>query len=333
MLRSERAALGERETSRRRTALAVSPGARRSSPPPAAGNAARTWRAPPRCSPPSAGCAPASDRRRGDAMRSSDPLPLRLQVREVRALAAGRDGEPRRALAEVRRGLGELGAFQRSLGSLDLRTAGAVHGVALAQIGLDVTLAPGRPGDVLAMVEQSRAISTRLPQLRPPDDERTAALLGELRALEEEARGLEGDPDAAAEVARLREPGRRPPARHPGPCLGARGRRGRRRGRRTPALPRPGCGPRHRVGLRQLARHRGRWLAVVVRPGRGDPAPAGADSRGDRGSYAGCGPTSMRWPRPTCRAHRRRRAQQSARRAGPARRPAARPAGRRRVSP
>ena len=54
------------------------------------------------------------------------------------------------------------------------------------------------------MIERSRAISTRLPLLRPPADERTAALLGELRRAEEEARGLEGDPDAGAEVARLR---------------------------------------------------------------------------------------------------------------------------------
>ena len=200
-------------------------------------------------------------------MRSTDPLPLRLQVREVRALAASHDADPVRALGEVRRGLDELGAFQGSLGSLDLRTAGARHGVTLAQIGLDVTLAAGRPGDVLAMVEQSRAISTRLPQLRPPDDERTAALLGELRRAEEEARGLEGDPDAVPEVARLRS-------------LSA----ALQRDIRARAWELEGDADGAALGAPRLshvrtavrdtgsvfvsyARHRGRWLAVVVRRG------------------------------------------------------------------
>ncbi|HET6652447.1 MAG TPA: CHAT domain-containing protein [Nocardioides sp.] len=137
-------------------------------------------------------------------LRATDPLPVRLQVREVRALAARLDRDDSRALAEVRRGLAELGSFQRSLGSLDLRTAGAVHGVALARLGLDITVARDRPGDVLAMVERSRAISTRLPRVRPPDDARTASLLTALRRVEEDARVLEGDPDSAVALARLR---------------------------------------------------------------------------------------------------------------------------------
>lgn len=206
-------------------------------------------------------------------MRSTDPLPLRLQVREVRALAANHDADPARALGEVRRGLDELGTFQGSLGSLDLRTAGARHGVTLAQIGLDVTLAAGRPGDVLAMVEQSRAISTRLPQLRPPDDERTAALLGELRRLEEEARGLEGDPDAGAELARLR-------TRAAALQRDIRARAWELEGDAgTSAVDAPRLS-HVREAVRETgsvfvcyARHRGRWLAVVVRHGRTDLHP------------------------------------------------------------
>lgn len=200
-------------------------------------------------------------------MRSTDPLPLRLQVREVRALAANHDGDPVRALGEVRRGLNELGAFQGSLGSLDLRTAGARHGVALARIGLDVTLAAGRPGDVLAMIEQSRAISTRLPQLRPPDDERTAALLGELRRAEEEARGLEGDPDAVHEVARLR-------SRSATLQRDIRARAWELEGDADGAAVDAPRLSHVRTAVRDTgsvfvsyARHRGRWLAVVVRRG------------------------------------------------------------------
>ena len=205
-------------------------------------------------------------------MRPTDPLPLRLQVREVRALAASR-ADAGRALAEVHRGLSELASFQRGLGSLDLRTAGAVHGVALARIGLDVTLGRGRAGDVLAMVERSRAISTRLPQLRPPDDERTADLLGDLRRLEEEARGLEGDPDAGAELARLR-------SRAAALQRDIRARAWELEGDTGTS---PVDAPRlsHvRAAVRETgsvfvcyARHRGRWLAVVVRHGRADLHP------------------------------------------------------------
>jgi tetratricopeptide (TPR) repeat protein len=206
-------------------------------------------------------------------LRSTDPLPLRLQVREVRALAARLDQDDARALAEVRRGLGELGSFQRSLGSLDLRTAGAVHGVALARLGLDITVARDRPGDVLAMVERSRAISTRLPQLRPPDDARTAALLGALRRAEEEARGLEGDPDAAPELARLR-------SRAATLQRDIRARAWELEGDEESG----GTDAPHLAQVRaavrdtgsvfvSYARHRDRWLAVVVRRSRAALVP------------------------------------------------------------
>lgn len=267
VLRSERAALGEPDTPRRRSALSRL--ARRADQLAAAcheegrtdlGRAAEVLAAECRLR---AG----EDAAVATHMRATDPLPLRLQVREVRALAAARDGDPRRALGEVRRGLGELGAFQRALGSLDLRTAGAVHGVALARIGLDVTLERGRPGDVLAMVEQSRAISARLPRLRPPDDERTAARLGELRRAEEDARGLEGDPHAAAEVARLRS--RAAVLRRE-----IRARAWELEGDAGDAVDAPRLS-HVRAAVRDtgsvfvsFARHRSRWLAVVVRPGR-----------------------------------------------------------------
>ena len=199
-------------------------------------------------------------------LRPTDPLLLRLQVREVRALAAHRRGQDGRALGEVRRGLRELGSFQGGLGSLDLRTAGAVHGTGLARLGLDVTVGRGRPGDVLAMIEQSRAISTRLPQLSPPADPRTAALLAELRRVEEEARGLEGDPGAVSELARLR-------SRAGGLQAGIRARAWQLEGDAAAddlGGPRPG---QVRAAVRSsgsafvsYARHREQWIAVVVRP-------------------------------------------------------------------
>ena len=137
-------------------------------------------------------------------VRRGDPLQLRLHVREVRALHAAATGAPARALLEVRRGLAELGDYQHSFGSLDLRTASAVHGSSLARVGLEVALRDGSPATVLRLVEQARAVSTRLPQVRPPDDPATAALLSELRRTEEEARSLVGDPTAGERVAALR---------------------------------------------------------------------------------------------------------------------------------
>lgn len=135
-------------------------------------------------------------------LRSGDDVTTRLHTREVRALSFDAAGEPRRALGEVRRGLAELGDYQRSFGSLDLRTASAVHGAALARLGLDVALRSGSAAAVFEVVERGRAVSTRLPPVRPPEDSGTAALLSELRQTEEELRALEGE--SGDESARLR---------------------------------------------------------------------------------------------------------------------------------
>ncbi len=137
-------------------------------------------------------------------MRAADPLQSRLQTREVRALTALRLGEPLRAAEEVRRGLAELGSHQNGFGSLDLRTASAVHGLPLARLGLDLAERTGSPAAFFAAVERGRAISIRLASIAPPTDERTADLLAELRRTEEEARGLSGDPGSSESLARLR---------------------------------------------------------------------------------------------------------------------------------
>ncbi len=198
-------------------------------------------------------------------VRPADALTTRLLVRKVRALAAGAAGDAAVARAEVRRGLSELESYQSSLGSLDLRTASAIHSVALAQVGLAVSRDRGTPADVLATVEQSRAISTRLPQVRPPADEVTARLVGQLRQAEEEARALEGDPAAVEEAARLR-------SRIAALQRDVRARAWQQEGQvaRPPAPPRAAqvrAAARARgCAFVSYARHRGSWLAVVVRP-------------------------------------------------------------------
>ena len=137
-------------------------------------------------------------------VRATDPLPARLQAREVRALAALHRGDTRRAGAEVRRGLVELGSYQNGFGSLDLRTASAVHGIPLARLGLEVADRSGSAAAFFAALERGRAISTRLSPVGPPTDEHTASLLTALRRAEEEKRALEGDPQAGETLARLR---------------------------------------------------------------------------------------------------------------------------------
>ncbi len=137
-------------------------------------------------------------------MRSGDPLQARLHTREVRALVALHRGDRVRAASEVRHGLGELGSYQGSFGSLDLRTASAVHGLPLARLGLEIADRRGSAADFFAAVERGRAISTRLAPVGPPTDERTAELLTELRRTQEEARGLEGDARSADRAATLR---------------------------------------------------------------------------------------------------------------------------------
>jgi tetratricopeptide (TPR) repeat protein len=137
-------------------------------------------------------------------MRSSDPLQARLQTREVRSLVALHRGDLTRAAAEVRQGLAELASYQGSLGCLDLRTAGAVHGLPLARLGLELADRTGSAADFFAAVERGRAISTRLTPVGPPTDERTAELLTDLRRTQEEARNLEGNAVLAEQLTRLR---------------------------------------------------------------------------------------------------------------------------------
>lgn len=135
-------------------------------------------------------------------LRRRDQLGIRLQVREVRARAARAAGDGRAARAEVRAGLEEVCAYQARFGSLDMRTSSAVHGVALARLDLDLALETGRAAAIFASLERTRAASSRLTPVHPPADEAEAALLSELRLVEEEVRGALGGSDPAA-LARL----------------------------------------------------------------------------------------------------------------------------------
>jgi tetratricopeptide (TPR) repeat protein len=138
------------------------------------------------------------------AGRAGDLITTRLQERLVRgelALARGRRGPAR---VQFRAGLRELHRYQASFGSLDLQTAVARHGRALAARGLDSALREGRPAAVLGWAEEARALASRLSPVRPPDDPRAAELLGDLRLVRTQLREREmaGQDDPAMRARR-----------------------------------------------------------------------------------------------------------------------------------
>lgn len=133
-------------------------------------------------------------------LRAGDGLRTRLMAREVRADLALARGDQRERSREIRAGLADLHRHQARLGSFDLQTAVVRHGEQLATMGLGDALAGGRPEQVFRWLERTRALATRLPPVRPPEDARMADLLEALRHLRLEARELTLRPDRDADA-------------------------------------------------------------------------------------------------------------------------------------
>ena len=93
-------------------------------------------------------------------------------------LAGGRRSS---GLAQIRRGLDDLAAFQARFGSQDLQAASAIHGRELTQLGVQTALETGSPAAILQWLERSRGASTRLAAVRPSADTVLAGELGSLR--------------------------------------------------------------------------------------------------------------------------------------------------------
>ena len=131
-----------------------------------------------------------------------------LHARLVTGRIALARGHRTAGLAEIRRGLDDLAAFQARFGSQDLQSAAAIHGRELARLGLRTATSTGSPAAILQWLERARAATTRLPAVRPPADPVLAEELGTLRMADEQARAalLAGKRDAAADkrVAELR---------------------------------------------------------------------------------------------------------------------------------
>jgi len=116
-------------------------------------------------------------------VRTDDPLAVRLHGRRIRAVLAIAANEPGRAARYVRAGQRDLENHRARFGSLDLRTAGAVHGTALADLDMQLALANGRPAAVLEAAERVRSVIGGSPRVNPPSDPETAELLWDLRKL------------------------------------------------------------------------------------------------------------------------------------------------------
>lgn len=135
-------------------------------------------------------------------VRGSDPIAVRLHGRWIRAKLALAAGDRARAARFVHAGQRDLALHRSRFGSLDLRTAGAVHGRALASLDVDLALATGRPAALLDAAERVRAVIGGTPRVNPPSDPDSAALLSQLRRLVDESRGLIGRASADPQRAR-----------------------------------------------------------------------------------------------------------------------------------
>jgi len=119
---------------------------------------------------------------------AGSPLTLRLDLQWVQARARAAAADTAGALGQIRIGLDELSRFQSRLGSQDLQTSTSIHGVLLADQALAIAVAAGQPDLLLEWIERTRAVTSRLPTVRPPTDPLLAARLAEFRAVADTAR-------------------------------------------------------------------------------------------------------------------------------------------------
>ena len=136
--------------------------------------------------------------------RRTDPITGRMHSYRVAAELAAAGSRASDARRSISRALGELARYQATFGSIDLRTASAVHGRRLAQLDLSLALREGRPATVFAAAERARAVSARLAAVRPPEDPVAVGLLAELRQTIDALRGVEQDRAASAPLLRKR---------------------------------------------------------------------------------------------------------------------------------
>ena len=107
----------------------------------------------------------------------------RILLAHVDALVARNRGGQSDARRAITRGLDIAMSAQSSLGSIEMRAHAAVHGYALTELGARLAVEEGRPRELLARIEATRLMASRVPDVRPPEDTVMASMLTELRSL------------------------------------------------------------------------------------------------------------------------------------------------------
>lgn len=130
-----------------------------------------------------------------------EPVSVRLRWYRARAGLAGATG-PGLVQPVVREGLGALARAQGRLGSMDLRTAIAIHGRELAELGVGAALDGGDEEEVHAAVELAHASSTRVSPVRPDVTPHERRLLARLRRANDAQWHMDATahPDRAAQI-------------------------------------------------------------------------------------------------------------------------------------
>lgn len=144
----------------------------------------------------------------------------------IDAAAAHRRKDHQNARRSITRGLRLAMATQAGLGSIESRAHASVHGFELTQLGARMAVADRRPRELLSRIEATRILTSRMPALRPPDDDAVAGMLTELRTLQlrvadtttstEDRQRCEQDQREIERQIRRRRSGRRGEAVQPG---------------------------------------------------------------------------------------------------------------------
>src|SRR5829696_6461815 len=131
--------------------------------------------------------------RRAHSLARDGPLLTRLRGRLAAALAA--DGDGRAVIAHATAGLNDLDRHRAALTSPELRALASGHGAELGRVGLRAVAARGRPADVFAWMERTRAAATAV--VDPADLEGIEQELGHLRAVQSELAAARRDGSAS----------------------------------------------------------------------------------------------------------------------------------------
>lgn len=118
----------------------------------------------------------AAGRRRG-------PAGHRVQAWFAEALCRHATGDRRGTERALTAGQRAMRRYRAGLGTLELRSRTAGYAQDLADLGRRLALETNRADRVLRWTEYNRAITLRLPPLRPPDDPELATDLAQLRRL------------------------------------------------------------------------------------------------------------------------------------------------------